>query len=205
MNLHVRSSQFLRPLAFAIALTTVVLMISSGQLASSQEQQASSQEPQRETELVPPGQEKKIHIGVRSDIPLKFEVKNLNSKTWAYDLEIDVTNTSEKPIYFFDISLELSHIRSFSGGRCAYWLHYGRGKLLDSSTPIEKEDVPLLPGERHTFKLSQANAKDWDHMREKEGRPEPRLLEIHFRSINFGDGTGYDLSGYRDYRRKTNQ
>jgi hypothetical protein len=204
MNPQVSSyfSHFLRPIALATALTPIFLSLSSEQMASSQDPHPTTQDPQGRIEPVPTGQEKQIHVGVRSDIPLKFEVNNLNSKTWAYDLEIDVTNTSEKPMYFFGFYLELSDIKSFTGGRCGYWLHYGRGEFLDFTTPIKKDDVPLLPGEKHTLKLSEANAKDWDYMMEKEGRPEPKLLEIHFHSINFGDGTGYDLSGPKDTRKK---
>jgi len=77
VNLLVASliRQFFRGFVLAIALSTVVLMLSSGRPASSQEQRPSSQETHKETELVPHGQERKIHVAVRSDIPLKFEVK----------------------------------------------------------------------------------------------------------------------------------
>jgi hypothetical protein len=40
--------------------------------------------------------ERKIGIGIPKHLPLKFEIRNLNSDRWVYDLEI---NTSTKQIY----------------------------------------------------------------------------------------------------------
>ncbi|MGH9960972.1 MAG: hypothetical protein ACREBC_28280 [Pyrinomonadaceae bacterium] len=128
----------------------------------------------------------------------------MNSKKWAHDLEIEVTNTSERAIYFFHFFVSLPEIKGLAGNTYAFWLHYGRGKLLDFSTPLEKDDVPLLPGEKYTFKLSEGDAKGWDYMREKEGRPEPTRIVIQFQSINFGDGTGYDDLKPVDTRKKIN-
>lgn len=67
-------SQFSRLIIVAAVLLLIFVKFNSRQTASSQDPQPSSQEPQREMEFVPPEQEKKLHIGARSDIPLKFKV-----------------------------------------------------------------------------------------------------------------------------------
>src|SRR5688500_18133169 len=83
---------------FHIVMIGVVLLVLGGLFAwvepvSSQE---SAQEPaKQEIEMVPPGQEKKFAIGVPAHLPLKIKVKNVNSKKWAHDLEVEVTNTSD--------------------------------------------------------------------------------------------------------------
>lgn len=151
---------------------------------------------QEEIEMVPPGQEKKFAIGVPAHLPLKIKVKNVNSKKWVHDIEVEVTNTSDKPIYFLDFYINLPGIKGLMGSTVGFWLHYGRSQLIDFTIPVLPDDVPLRPGEKYTFKIPESSANGWDHLREKEGRPEPKVMKLIFQQINFGDGTGYsDTSG----------
>ena len=191
---------------FLTALIPSVLVCSLvfSKVIVGQDSQDRSQPLQRQIELVPPAQEKRLYMKVRPQIPLRFKVNNLNSKRWAHDLEIEVTNTSGRPIYFFHFYVSLPEVKGSTGSIVAFWKHYGRGKLLDFSTPLEPDDVPLLPGEKHIFTLSETEAKAWDYMKEKEGKPEPKAVVIEFQSINFGDGTGYDDEKFIDSRKKIN-
>jgi hypothetical protein len=169
-------------------------LFSSFEVASSQ---APDQEPvKQETEMVPPGQEKRFAIGVPAHLPLKIKVKNVNSKKWAHDIEVEVTNTGAKPIYFLDFYITLPGINGLMGNRVGFWLYYGRTELMDFSTPVLPDDVPLRPGEKYIFKIQESSAKGWDYLREKEGRPEPKVMKLIFQVLNFGDGTGFlDTSG----------
>jgi hypothetical protein len=127
---------------------------------------------------------------------LKVKVKNLNSKKWAHDLEVEVTNTSDKPIYFLDFYIILPGINGLMGSRVGFWLKYGRVELMSFSAPLAPDDVPIQPGEKYTFKIPESSAKGWDYLREKEGRPEPKVMKLIFQVLNFGDGTGFlDTSG----------
>jgi hypothetical protein len=185
---------------FRPAVIGVVLLVLGGLFFSVEK--ASSQEPaqepaKEEIEMVPPGQEKRFAIGVPSHLPLKIKVKNVNSKKWVHDIEVEVTNTSDKPIYYLDFYITLpEEIKSPLGGKVGFWLHYGRPELIVFSTPVLPDDVPLQPGEKYIFKIPESSANGWDHLREKEGRPEPKFMKLIFQRINFGDGTGYsDTSG----------
>lgn len=171
----------------------------------SQDQNPSSEKLSNEIEMVPPGQEKKVFIMFPPHVPLKVKVKNENSKRWTRDLEIEVTNSSTRPIYFLDFFVTLPEIR-VSGIKVGFWMHYGRAELLVFSTPITPEDVPLQPGEKYTFKLQNGEADGWDYLKDKEGKPEPRIIEIGFQRLNFGDGTGYLGSGgtRKNIHRKIN-
>jgi hypothetical protein len=146
--------------------------------------------------MVASGQEKKLGIAIPSRVPLKIKTKNLNSKKWVHDLEIEVTNTSEKPIYFLSLYLTLPEIKGLLGSRVGFWLRYGRVELMDFSTALNSDDVPIQPGQKHVFIIPESSAKGWDHLREKEGRSEPKVIELIFQVLNFGDGTGFlDASG----------
>ena len=49
----------------------------------------------------PPSQhgEREFRTGLPKHVPLKIKAKNVNGENWTRDLEIEVTNTSEKPIH----------------------------------------------------------------------------------------------------------
>jgi len=156
----------------------------------------SSKASQQESESVPPGLEKKLGIGVPSHVPLKIKVNNLNHKKWVHDLEVEVTNISDRPIYFLSLYLILPESKGLLGSKVGFWLSYGRAELIDFSAPLKPDDKPFQPGEKYTFKIPESSAKGWDYLREKEGRPEPRVMKLTFQELNFGDGTGYsDSSG----------
>ena len=141
------------------------------------------------------GPERKLYNGVPTKLPLTFDVKNVTSERWVHELEVEVTNTSDKPIYFISMYIIPIGVK-FQGTQMGYWLHYGRAKLLEFSEPLLPEDVPLKPGGKHTFKISEGEANGWDTLRAQEGRAEPKFLKLLFQGINFGDGTGFqDTSG----------
>src|SRR6266566_2898691 len=70
----------------------------------------SSRASHQESESVPPGLAKKLAIGIPSHVPLKIKVNNLNHKKWVHDLEVEVTNTSDKPVYFLSLYIVLPEI-----------------------------------------------------------------------------------------------
>jgi hypothetical protein len=96
-------------------------------------------------------------------------------------------------MHFFII---LPEIKGPQGKNISFWLKYGRGELLDFSTPLQPTDIPIKPGETYTFKITESDAKGWEHLKEKEGKPEPTRIILVFQGINFGDGTGFaDANG----------
>ena len=159
-------------------------------VASSQQQDVSASNPFQQGD---PSRERKIGIGIPKHLPLKFEVRNLNSDRWVYDLEIDVTNTSTKPIYFLDFFMTIPGYKSkLTGNQLGFWFRYGRIELVSFAEPLRPDDVPIAPGETHTFKIAEGLAKGWEDQSKREGRPEPKLLNLQFSGLNFGDGTGFE-------------
>jgi hypothetical protein len=75
------------------------------------------------------------------------------------------------------------------------------------SEPLVPEDVPIKPGEKHIFKISEADARSWDILRKKESRAELKHLKVLFQNINFGDGTGFTTTSGKpvNIHRKVNR
>src|SRR5688572_29090390 len=90
------------------------------------------------------GPERKLYNGVPTKLPLEFEVRNVTSDRWVHDLEIEITNTSDKPIYYLDMRIFLVGAKAPVGNLdINYWLKYGRIELISISEPVVPEDVPI--------------------------------------------------------------
>ena len=160
---------------------------------------------QQGNELAGSGQgERQLGIGLKPHIPIEIKAKNINNEDWAHDLAIEVTNRSDKPIYFLSFTLVIQGIRADDGKDFAFWIHYGRARLNDFSTPLESSDVPLLPNETCVLKIPEASATGWEMTRAKKNYPQPKKVGLVFQVLNFGDGTGFVDSGgtYVDVHKK---
>src|SRR5215213_7208239 len=174
MNPHQSSNSFsslrLRVLFVSALLLSAFFLIgrdigiNRGQAQTSAQEQA--QGSSQEIEEVPPGKEKTLEVKIPKHLPIKVKVKNLNSKRWVHDLEVEVTNTSEKPIYFLDFEIiplavdPLLAVEPLSA-TAIIPLRYGRIELVDFRTPIESTDVPIQPGETSILKIDEVSAKGW--------------------------------------------
>jgi len=52
----------------------------------------------QDNQLAEKDEERELGIGLPKQVPLKIKTKNIKSKRWSHDLEIEVTNTSSKPV-----------------------------------------------------------------------------------------------------------
>lgn len=149
----------------------------------------------QDNQAASPSQERQLGIGVKPHLPIKIKAKNLNNEKWAHDLEIEVTNKSDRPIYYLSFLLVIQGIKSDDGKEYAFWLHYGRPRLNDFSTPLDSTDVPLLPNDTCVLKIPESEATGWEITRTKKKYAQPIKVGLVFQSLNFGDGTGYTDSG----------
>lgn len=172
--------------------TAIVSLLTLNRVASSQQQDPTPGKPLPQGDAA---RERQIAIGIPKHLPLKFEVRNVNSERWVYDLEIDVTNTSTKPIYFLSFFLTIPGYKDkTTGNKLGFFFRHGRIELVSFTEPLRPDDDPLAPGETHTFKISEGLAKGWEDQSKREGRPEPKVLKIQFQGLNFGDGTGFETT-----------
>lgn len=151
--------------------------------------------------------EKNLENKIPSHIPISVKVSNLNNPDWARDLEIEVKNTGDKPIYYLKLILLFEDVKSEDEvNPIGYPLAYGRHEMLNVSNKAQPEDVPIAPGEKYTFRLSQRQSDGWKAGKAKLTRQDPQRLLLLFHNLNFGDGTGYfSTGGVRVPRRISSQ
>jgi hypothetical protein len=141
------------------------------------------------------GQLAEIENKITKNVPLDVEVKNFDSENWVYDLEIKVTNTGKKPIYYLYLSFTLDE--QLNGGPVGFLLQYGAGQLYTTNVlarPLE-EDVPILPNESYTFKLNKNSADARMNRKARENFTDPQKAFVELGWLSYGDGTGFANPG----------
>ncbi|HVF54643.1 MAG TPA: hypothetical protein VM934_00755, partial [Pyrinomonadaceae bacterium] len=131
-------------LLFSLVAVCAAGMVSSTAQSTSQEEKAAAKSEERELK-------KKLN----PRLPIKIKVKNLNSEKWVNEFEVEVTNTSTKPIYYLSLILILPEVLSDTGHEIGFPLRYGRMDFVDFKEPIQPTDVPIKPGEKYVLKIPQ--------------------------------------------------
>ena len=136
-------------------------------------------------------QERELEDKIPTHIPLKIKVKNYQGEHFMRDLEIEVTNTGDKPIYYLVLLLDLPEIVSPNGATIGYSLAYGNLKLHDFESRPGPDTVPIRPGDSYVFKLPENRWRGWEQAKVKYGWPEPMKVRLLFNHLSYGDGTGF--------------
>ena len=144
--------------------------------------------------------EREIETRIPAHLPIKLKfrnvekVKDLKNEDWIGDLEVEVTNTGTKPIYYLYIELLVPEVVKDDKAvtkTVGFPLRYGRIQLVDFAEPIRSDDVPLLPGESAVIKVKTTQATPWKSLRAKGRYVNPKKLQFWFELLNYGDGTGF--------------
>jgi hypothetical protein len=130
-------------------------------------------------------------------LPIKVEIKGLDVEPLLRNLEVKVTNTSNKPIYYLELDISLPGVLSKDGYDIVFPLQYGRTELIDFDEPVRPGDAPLQPGESHVFKVPKENLEPFERYASSINlaQSEIRTVYLFFQQINFGDKTGYVGTG----------
>lgn len=108
------------------------------------------------------------------------------------DLQLEVTNTGDKPIYYLSLFVDLPGVTIPNGtDGMGFGLHFGRRERYDIETKAEPDDVAIKPGETYVFSLSEIRAQNWEHFMQREPKPTVKKFILHFQLLSFGDGTGF--------------
>lgn len=132
---------------------------------------------------------KHVPLGIKIKKEKEKQFKDLENENWAHDFELEVTNTGDKPIYQFYLTLVLD-MKDSSGQYVDAPVYYGRAELGDHRVRATPDDIPLKPGESCILKIHPGQLEAWDIIRRKEGRPHPKHIKVEFDMLSFGDGTG---------------
>lgn len=142
------------------------------------------------------GQLIEIENKIPKNVPIKVEFENQDSSDWAQELEIKVTNTGKKPIYFLLLFLIMKE-EELDGFPVGYALRYGSDHLYSSGESLaQDEDSAILPNESHIFKIEKNTAEARKGKREKDGFSDDiQKATLKLALLNFGDGTGIMSNG----------
>jgi hypothetical protein len=141
-------------------------------------------------------------------LPIKFKIKNaakakdLKNRKWLRDLEVEVTNTGDRPIYHFIILADMPEVISPMGISYGYPLVYGRRALRGTLNNATPEDVPLEPGESCILKAPEQDWRGWESGTASGEHVDPKKVRLIFAGLSFGDGTGFHAGDGQPYPRK---
>jgi len=145
-------------------------------------------------------EERKFEDEIPKHVPIKFKIKadkekkfkDLKNAGWYRDFELEVTNTSDKPMYYLELVLVYPEIEAAPGVPVAVDLRYGRLNFIYHDTRPLPADVPIQPGETFVFSVTEQDQKGWEWHKKNENTPDPKKVILQFGTLSFGDGTGYD-------------
>lgn len=151
----------------------------------------SAQNPEKEEREVVDKIPKHLPIKIKVKKEKEGKVKDLKNEDWIGDLEVEVTNTGTKPIYFLEIDLFMPDVFSPNGVNIGCVLRYGRVELISFREPLRPDDVPIKPGEVVVLTVPAAKVEGWKRGRAKGTLTNPKKFELLFLHMSFGDGTGF--------------
>jgi hypothetical protein len=124
------------------------------------------------------------------------KVNNLQGEHFLRDLEIEIRNVSEKPIYYIRLCLSLPEVK-MNGKTSGFCLRYGRLDLVDLRELAGPDDKPLQPDESYIFKVPDPIWQGYDLYFSQNNMSAADVHAVKFRldTISFGDGTGYESGG----------
>jgi hypothetical protein len=155
-------------------------------------------------------EERALEDKIPKHVPLKIKIraekeksfKDLNNEKWMRDFELEVTNTSGKPIYFLELWLEYPEVISENGHKVGVPLRYGRMDFIHFDTLALPTDIPIKPGETIAFTIPEQDLRGWLAHKLRENRQEPKKIEITFAQLSYGDGSGFNGTDARPYPYK---
>lgn len=148
-----------------------------------------------------PKEERELEDKIPKHLPLKIKVKNsekvkdLNNDQWMHDIEIEVQNTGDKPIYYLRLSLYFVDVKLESGAQLGFPIDYGNPQFVDFEKRATSQDVPLRPGETYVYQFSKRWAGRWEKFKVKRQLPHPKKIGLQFEVLSYGDGTGFASTG----------
>lgn len=173
-----------RPLAFTLIRLLAVILLSQSVWA----QNVAAQQSKRTLEIKIP---KHVPLEVKLKKDSEDKALDLNNKNWLEDIKVEVTNTSEKPIYFLSLWLLLTDVRNEVGGPILFPMMYGRSEFTEQDVRPLLDDVPIAAKATHVFAVEKGNNLEWQTWRVKNNQNEPLKLELVLNYLSFGDGTGF--------------
>ena len=150
-------------------------------------------------------EERKVEIMKARSLPAGAPVtitavRNLQDQDWLRNLEIEVQNTSIKPIYYLEIETyfpDLPKVIAVDGieRKIMIRLIYGRQELSHLSQRPDPTDIPIRPGEKYSLRIPEAKGQGLASILTERHITPAFIKKIRLRIfiVNLGDGTGVQV------------
>jgi len=135
--------------------------------------------------------EETIDNKVPTRLPIKVEVLYGKGAHTLENVEIKVTNTGKRSIYYLDLLLDTADLPTVYN---VSWFTYGRREMRTFKEPANADDPSLRPGEVYVFTLTPKRLGGFRRERAVQQLNTTRY-ELVFQVLNFGDGTGFMGTG----------
>lgn len=121
------------------------------------------------------------------------QIKNLNSMTFPEDFEIEIKNTSRKPIYGIHVLVLFPNSKSFSERNVPVGLKfvYGDRRFISIKEIANSNDVPLAQGATTVLKSNPNRVRGLKERLKVLAESASSRVLIAIQAVSFGDGTGY--------------
>lgn len=191
-----------RSLYVRLSLAALMAVIAFGILVAAVRQSSVAQSGERQVDNDVP---KHVPIKIKLKAEKEKKFKDLGNSNWLRDFELEVTNTSNKPIYFLELRLMLPETRSENNNPLAFLLRRGRSDFIHFDTRPVETDVAIQPGETRNFTIGEKWVRGWEQGKARTHISDPRRVRLVFIQLAFGDGTGFNGTGAEAYPYKRQQ
>ncbi len=116
---------------------------------------------------------------------------DLKNKDWFRDIEIEVTNTSDKPIYFLSLNLEMPDLIRDVWRTSHFPLAIRKLDLYEHNAKPLTGDIPIEPKATYTFIVDDKNKLGFEAWRNKNNKEDPQKIQVSINHLSYGDGTGF--------------
>jgi len=145
-----------------------------------------------------------VPIRIKLNAKAEKAFKDIDNPKWLGDFELQVTNTSDKPIYFLEIWLILPDFINGDGRPDGFTLRRGRMEFIYFDTLATPADTPIQSGETYTLKIPNDERRGWEQHKVRDNVPNPMKVQIVFVQLSFGDGSGFNGTDAKPYPYKRN-
>jgi hypothetical protein len=142
---------------------------------------------------------RQISIKRMIDHPVAIkQIRNAQSPQFLRDLEIEIQNVSNKPVYFACMHIRFPLIEVEPRKHYGFSLHYGDLKFEQVDERASLQDQPIPVGGTVTLKVPSAISDGFDEYKTEKSLPPAATnkVEIWLMEVSFGDGTGYEDGPY---------
>jgi hypothetical protein len=197
MNSSLPRTSIVARIAITLLIATLVLILlnkaKSDSVSTPQKQPVAKEKP---IERKPT--RRMFENRVPEHLPIKVKIKrekekefrDLKNDNWARDLELEVKNVGEKPIYFLWFVLEVPEAK-IGNSHQSFSIMYGRMELADLNNRPTVEDIPIMAGDTKVLTIEDTGLRGWDAAGSHRLVPLIHGARLIIQYLSFGDGTGF--------------